>query len=338
MTKKNIIITSFIIFSLCFTSLLYVNYNNNQEVIHDSIETTSNENNDIFPLLSSGSSTEPPSWANLGPYGGFLLDIDISNSSPNVLWGACDTNGGVYKSVDGGNTWECKGLEKISVIKVSIDPENPDKVFAGCKGGLYRTMDGGDTWEIVSMAGNHVMSVAVNPYNTSHVYMGPLDPKDTPGYGLGIYLSTIGGEPGSFNNISDANFHKNLATDFAFNSSNYKSVYVSSGSGIFRTYDNGTTWDLINTPNWNPMRCVAARAGVVFGGSMNSSGKPGAIFKTVNDGATWEQKIDLNGTIWDIIIDHNNVNHVYAAVKDSLVDTLGIWESVNGGDDWLKKK
>jgi len=274
-------------------------------------------------------------WRNLNAYGGFLLDLAICNSSPNVLWVACDSHGGVFKTVDGGDNWECMGLEYLSILCVSIDPVDPNKVFAGTKDGLYRTLDGGDNWEVVAYAGSGIMAVAVNPYNNSIVYIGAFNPEVLDGTGFGVNRSINGGEPGSFQ--ASGAIAPNLATNFAFNSSNKENIYVSTGSGVFKSYNSGESWTLINTPDWRPMKTVAcAGGGVVYGGSLNSSG-PGAVYKTDDDGTTWNLKIDFNGTVWDIIVDHNNSEHLYAAVKDNEVGTLGIWESIDGSENWVRK-
>ena len=67
--------------------------------------------------------------------------------------------GGVYKSTDGGLTWELKGLEGTQAIgRVVVHPTNSDWVYVAALGhpwganeerGLYRTRDGGETWERV---------------------------------------------------------------------------------------------------------------------------------------------------------------------------------------------
>lgn len=70
----------------------------------------------------------------------------------NVSWGD-----GVYKSIDGGETWTHLGLEETHHIsQVRIHPTNPDIVYIGAYGhafgpnperGVYRTKDGGKTWK-----------------------------------------------------------------------------------------------------------------------------------------------------------------------------------------------
>jgi photosystem II stability/assembly factor-like uncharacterized protein len=95
-------------------------------------------------------------------------DIAIAPSDPNVIWvGTGEANGrqssswgdGVYKSLDGGETWKRAGLENSEQIgRIAIHPKNPDIVYVAAMGhlwgkneqrGLYRTADGGKNWQKV---------------------------------------------------------------------------------------------------------------------------------------------------------------------------------------------
>lgn len=77
-----------------------------------------------------------------------------SNARNSVSWGD-----GVYKSTDGGQTWQNKGLKESHHIgRIVIHPSNPDIVYVAAVGhlwgpnperGIYKTTDGGSTWEKV---------------------------------------------------------------------------------------------------------------------------------------------------------------------------------------------
>src|SRR5262249_23837015 len=84
-------------------------------------------------------------------------------------------NDGVYKSVDGGKTWQNMGLKKsFQIGRSAIHPTNPDIVYVGALGrlygpseerGLYRTTDGGKTWERLLFVDDKtgVIDVQINP-------------------------------------------------------------------------------------------------------------------------------------------------------------------------------
>jgi len=92
-------------------------------------------------------------------------DIAISPSNPNVIYvGTGEPNNrqsssfgaGVYKSVDGGRTFEFTGLRETQTIaKIAVHPKDPNTAYVAATGhlfgpnperGLYKTTDGGKTW------------------------------------------------------------------------------------------------------------------------------------------------------------------------------------------------
>src|SRR5205809_480420 len=92
----------------------------------------------------------------------------IAPSDPNVVWvGTGEHNArnsvswgdGVYKSADGGKSWQNMGLRRsFQIGRIAIHPQNPDVVYVGALGrlwgpseerGVFRTSDGGRTWQKV---------------------------------------------------------------------------------------------------------------------------------------------------------------------------------------------
>ena len=95
-----------------------------------------------------------------GPNSGQVVDIAIDprNTSDDVIFIA--TNGGIWKSTDGGATWAPKTdfLDTLSMSAVTLDAANKSIVYAGTGNlfsngffkaiGVYRSTDGGDTWSL----------------------------------------------------------------------------------------------------------------------------------------------------------------------------------------------
>ncbi len=94
--------------------------------------------------------------------------IAVAASDPNVIYVGMGENtirsnvshgDGVYKSTDGGRSWENVGLaETRNISKVRIHPTDPDVVYVAALGhahgsnaerGVYRSLDGGASWELV---------------------------------------------------------------------------------------------------------------------------------------------------------------------------------------------
>lgn len=117
----------------------------------------------VWRTINAGTTWEPV-FDNYGSYSIGTVEIDPNNS--NVVWvGTGENNSqrsvglgdGVYKSVNGGETWTNMGLKTSEHIgKIVIDPRNSDIVYVAAQGplwapggerGFYKTTDGGKNWE-----------------------------------------------------------------------------------------------------------------------------------------------------------------------------------------------
>jgi len=124
-----------------------------------------------------------------GSYSIGCITLDPNNA--NVVWvGTGENNNqrsvsygdGIYRSKDGGNSWEHMGLKTSEHIgKIIVHPENSDVVYvaaigplwsAGGERGLYKTEDGGKTWKAVLTIDEHtgVTDVVMDPRNPDVLY------------------------------------------------------------------------------------------------------------------------------------------------------------------------
>ena len=119
---------------------------------------------------------------------------------------------GVYKSMDGGESWTNMGLaESHHIGRIVIHPDDPDVVYVAAQGhlwgpnperGLYRTMDGGESWELVLFSDpmTGAVDVAMDPSNPDILYAAMYQRQRRPwgfhggGPGSGLYKSTDGGD------------------------------------------------------------------------------------------------------------------------------------------------
>jgi len=147
--------------------------------------------------------------------------LAISFSDPNIVWAGTgeafvrsniSIGNGVYKSTDGGQTWQHMGLEKTGRIgRIIIHPQNPNLVYVAAMGhcygpqkerGVFRTKDGGKTWEHVLFvdANTGCSEIAMDPSNPRILFAGlwPLVirtwGRESGGPNGGIWKSTDGGD------------------------------------------------------------------------------------------------------------------------------------------------
>ena len=115
-----------------------------------------------------------------------VSDIEFS-SNPNIVYMATgDANAfatpsiGVYKSVDGGATWNPTGLmfnevEFRIITKLAVDPTNPNIVYASELNGIHKTTNGGTSWQFINPSGVvggdfPMYDVKLNPNTPTTVY------------------------------------------------------------------------------------------------------------------------------------------------------------------------
>ena len=108
--------------------------------------------------------------------------IYVGTGEPNAGGGSLAYDGnGIFKSTDGGLTWESKGLPDIgSVGKILIDPTDDETLYVGAMGplfrddpnkGVYKSTDGGDTWSQVLFVSDitGVIDMVIHPTNPNIV-------------------------------------------------------------------------------------------------------------------------------------------------------------------------
>lgn len=149
-------------------------------------------------------------------------DLAVSASNPDIVYagtGEANAGGGsiaydglgVFRSADGGQTWESRGLEHAgSIGRVLVDPTDPDRLYVAAMGtlfannserGVYRSLDGGQNWEQVLFLSDSTgaMDLALHPSEPMTIYAAMWERIRRPnrrqytGETSGIYKSTDGG-------------------------------------------------------------------------------------------------------------------------------------------------
>lgn len=147
-------------------------------------------------------------------------DIALAPSDPEIVWvGTGDaanarssySGDGVYRSKDGGRSWEHMGLEETHHIgRIVTHPDDPEILYVAAMGhlysrnaerGVYRTMNGGESWEKVLFIddGVGVIDLAMNREDPDVIYAAAYEKTRLPwhfeagGPGSGIYRTIDGG-------------------------------------------------------------------------------------------------------------------------------------------------
>ena len=177
-----------------------------------------------------------------GMYRGFRKGWDIISGGPA-------SEGGIFKSTDGGDTWTklTNGLPSNLIGKIDIDVarSNPRTVYAmveapGAEGGLYKSEDGGASWKLV----NNSAGIRARPFYFHYVDVNPKDENDLWVGAVQQYRSTDGGKTFQTQSTPHADNH-----GIWFNPDNPAYAIQSNDGGANVTRDGGRTWSsVLNQP------------------------------------------------------------------------------------------
>jgi photosystem II stability/assembly factor-like uncharacterized protein len=256
-------------------------------------------------------------WRLIGPFrGGRVLAVTGVASQPNTYYFGA-VAGGVWKTTDGGISWDPLFDKQIisSIGAIAIADSDPNVIYAGTgeaciRGnisfgdGVYKSTDAGKTWTNVGLKDTrHIGKVIVNPANPDAVFVAAL------GHAYG------------------ANAER----------------------GIFRTRDGGKTWekvlylddrtggiDIVFDPN-NPHVLFAAMwVGYRTPWTLNSGGEKDGLYRSNDDGTTWK-RVEGNGMPEGPLgrigvgVSGADSNVVYALIE---AKNGGLYRSDDGGTKW----
>ncbi len=219
-------------------------------------------------------------WRNIsdGYFGGSIGAVAVAESDPNTIYvgggeksirGNVSHGDGMWKSIDGGKTWEHIGLEDSRRIpRIRIHPKDPNTVYVAALGhlfgpnqqrGVYRTVDGGKSWERILFVSDEAgaFDLILDPNNPRVIYASTWKVRRTPyslesgGDGSGLWKSTDGGD-----NWTEITRNRGLpqnsivgvigVTVSPVDSNRVWALIEAQDGGLFRSENAGETWTKIN--------------------------------------------------------------------------------------------
>ena len=185
-------------------------------------------------------------WTERAFADGNVLAVAVDLASPAIVYAstsagspASGLTGGLFKSLDGGQTWvELSGglgeNARGNVWSIVIAPSQPSMLYiaAGAPGFVYASDDGGSTWR---GGAENASAVGVDPSNPSRVYAtwSPL-----------IKVSTDGGR--SWRTTAGAPMDRRRFGPIVTDRMPSSLVYVGYESGVARSRDAGESWEFIH--------------------------------------------------------------------------------------------
>jgi photosystem II stability/assembly factor-like uncharacterized protein len=262
--------------------------------------------------------------------------IAIDPKNPKVIWvgtgeawmrNSVSVGDGVYKSVDGGETWTNLGLKASEhIAKILIDPTETNTVYVCAPGslwsdsdarGVYKTTDGGRTWTKILQGANLSTGcslMSMDPANPKTIYAGMWDFRRR-----GWTFRSGGDGP-----------------------------TAPSGSGLFKSADGGATWTELTAASasglpakpWGRVAVAVApsKPDVVYA-FIEATLPHNGLYRSDNGGRTWQALDRSQNMIWrpfyfaNLIVDPKNENRIYKPDGGLIVSTDGgkSFSGISGG-------
>ena len=159
-----------------------------------------------------------------------------------IVSGGPASEGGVYKTTDGGDHWTRVGSglpdDLIGKVWVDVAQSNPKVVYAqveakGAKGGLYRTSDGGSSWTLA----NSSPRLRARPFYFNKVFVNPKDENEVYVTELGFHRSSDGGK--TFTEVNTPHGDNHVVW---INPDNPNILIETNDGGANITQDRGRSW------------------------------------------------------------------------------------------------
>ncbi len=268
-------------------------------------------------LLALGASARTASpWTPFGPGGGPVISLAVDPGNDAVVYAVTGTGflsaGALYKSVDGGLTWQ--GVTGIGLRLVAIAPDRPGTVYAGGPYSFRRSTNGGRTWSDLTLPKGRlgVNALAVAPGGV--VFAANMGLLLRSGNGGATWAAVAGGAGNGVSILVDP--------------SDPSRVYYGGQNRVYESVDGGFHWALAGQP-----QTAGGISAMVLAPSapdrLYLMGYAGQVFRSDDGARTWRSVGEVPfGGIPALQVDPRSPDRVYVANES------GLFRSEDGGASW----
>jgi len=226
--------------------------------------------------------------------------------------------GGVFRSNDGGHTWQAAGLLAQAVRALAQAPSDPDVLVAGTLDGVYRTRNGGKNWERISPEGHEEIrnldSVAIDPHNPDIIYVGTFHLP---------WKTSDGGR--RWTPIHEGMIDDSDVMSILVDRAHPHRLYASACSGIYRSENGGAVWKKIQGIPFSARRTHVIRQDPHHAATVYAATTEG-LWKTTNAGASWQRMTPRDWVITSLAVPGEIPNRLVIGTE-----RLGALVSDDGG-------
>jgi photosystem II stability/assembly factor-like uncharacterized protein len=265
-----------------------------------------------------------------------VVEIALHPKKPHILYIA--TNDYIYKTRDGGKTWEniSQGMTHSRVISLAIDPLFPANVFAGTKGdAVFKSYNGGQSWtsKRAGLADVTISSVV-------HQLMF------APGSGLHLFAATSMGvfesEDGGDSWIKRMNgmIEVLMVITIDVDPNQPQTAYAGTSGGVYKTIDGARTWEKVNNGLVSPDVLKSSRALGVTRIKVDPHDSQNVyittltgLYKTTDGAQSWKKIGESlpDHMLSDLVLDPSSRHVLYVTSRK------GVHKSTDGGETWQSR-
>jgi photosystem II stability/assembly factor-like uncharacterized protein len=305
-----------------------------------------------------------------------VFGLERAPSNPDIFYAVTGHQAKLYRSDDRVGSWtEVGPLPGTEFRDLAVDSSDPSRLYLSVDSGCYLSVDGGLSWTQMDDPGDdaQIFQFAVFDHSVLAVGRGGLFDNSSNqdqlekladfyhtrtfealvrsdgSYLLASEMGVFEGPSAGSGTLAHRNNGMNNADVTAIGTARgSRVIYAATGigydAGVFRSDDEGNTWELRSMGLTNPdIRSIAVfNDDIVYVGSTDANadtGENGSIFRTIDGGLTWT---DVGGSlpharpriIKALVVHPTDPDILYASVQAHFG---GIFKTTDGGETWARR-